>query len=186
MSLRFITNLIIQYISIVHFIFQMASFPYYDPFMDFSQFPQEEEANFNEEESYDEIPENIENLNAHPPAMVPMIPSQFTLPPMTESDETDTEPTIATNEDHCITITDVKNLKPVLYTKTFYDESMHISKWLTQYTGLIILPLDAISLIRKPTGKHLKNPNVIVYIQDGPNSSEYEDLNEAVRLIYSK
>lgn len=157
----------------------MASFPYYDPFIDFSQFPQEEE-------SYSEIPENIENLNAHPPAMIPILPSQFTLPPMTSSEETDTETTVATNEDHCITITDVKNLKTVLYTKTFYDESMHISKWLQQYQGLIILPLDAISLIRKPTGKHLKNPNVIVFIQDGPNSSEYEELNEAVRLIYNQ
>lgn len=158
----------------------MSSVPYYDPFIDCSQFPIEEE------ENSDEIPENIENLNAHPPSMIPLIPSQFTLPIMESNQESESETNIVTNDDHSIVFTDVKNLKPVLYTKTNYDQSMHISKWLTQFKGLIILPLDAISYIRKPTGKHIKNPKTIVFIQNGIDSQEYADLNEAVRLIYDQ
>ena len=120
------------------------------------------------EESYSEEPSTIYNL---PPSSV---------------SESESDVPVATNEDHCVVTTDLKDLKAVVQTKTHYDGSVHISNWLTQYPGLIILPLTAISFVRKPTGHHVKNPQVLVYLHDGHNAQNYTDFAEAVDFLYSK
>lgn len=124
-----------------------------------------------------------ETQSEDPP--IPPSPAMLPLPQISVSDSESDVP-VATNEDHCVTTTDLKNLKAVVQTKTHYDGSMNISSWLKQYPGLIILPLDAISYIRKPTGHHMKNPQALVYLQDGTCAQNYNDFVEAVDFFYSK
>lgn len=105
----------------------------------------------------------------------------------TTSSETDEEPNVACdpNED-TIHMSDLKNIRTVLSLLTRYPGGI-LSNHLKDKQGLIILPLSAVSMLRKPSGKHICNPPAIIYYPTmGPeNYSHMQQFNEAIRLIYS-
>lgn len=115
----------------------------------------------------------------------PVIEARSTLPTQYfEPQEDESDIPIATNDDHSITTTDIKNLKAVIQTKTCYSGDMQFSKYLKMYPGLIIMPLSCVSLLRKPNRDHKSNPQVLVYIPTEDES--YPNFDEAINFLNSE
>lgn len=103
------------------------------------------------------------------------------------SSEEDEEPNVASDpNEESIHMSDLKNIRTVLGLLTRYPGGV-LSNHLKDKQGLIILPLHAVSMLRKPCGKHIFNPpSIIYYPKEGPESATHmEQFNEAMRLIYS-
>lgn len=88
--------------------------------------------------------------------------------------------------DPSIHMTNLENLRAVLSIITRFPGGV-LSNFLKNFGGLIILPLSAVSMIRKPSSNHNNNPPAFVYYpENGPNSAPHmNQLNEVMRLIYS-
>lgn len=74
-----------------------------------------------------------------------------------------------------IHFTDCLNLKSVVSTLTQYEGGSFV-KHLTQFPGLIIMPLTGCTYIRKPNKTHIRNPNILIYLPKGEYHS-YQHLN---------
>lgn len=85
-----------------------------------------------------------------------------------------------------IHITNLENLRVVLSLLSHFPGGI-LSNHLRNFPGLIILPISAISMIRKPTANHNANPSAFVYFpSDGQTLAPHlNQLNEVVRLLYS-
>ena len=104
-----------------------------------------------------------------------------------ESYSSDDTPNVASDpNEETIHMSDLENIRVVLSLLTKYPGGI-LSSHLKNHQGLIILPLQAISMIRKPTGNHQCNPPAIIYYpKDGPESAPHmPQFNEAMRLLYS-
>ena len=106
---------------------------------------------------------------------------------LSDSDSYDENPHVATDaNEEAVRLTDLKNLKTVISVSTNYNGG-NLTNYLKQIPGLIILPLSAVSMIRKPSGGHTYNPVVLTYIPKGPaeNYSHLGNFNNAINCIYS-
>lgn len=88
----------------------------------------------------------------------------------------ESEVPVVTTEDCCVTTTDLKNLKAVVQAKTNYTGEGQLSSYLKDVPGLIILPLHAVTFIRKPVNHHRSNPQALVYIHSDSQSQDYPNL----------
>lgn len=155
-------------------------------------------ASFNPFDS-DDYPENSQEFNPEEPEdIIPMdedgnpiqIPrtQPFPLPIIsTSSTSDDEEPNVASDPyEESIHMSDLKNIRTVLSLLTRYPGGV-LSSHLKDKQGLIMLPLSAVSMLRKPSGKHQCNPPAIIYYpKDGPENTPHMDqFNHAIRLIYS-
>lgn len=122
-------------------------------------------------------------------------PRQFVPPsPMEpEYSETETEsevPTFYGVAADCpdILCTDVAHVREVIASRTGYPGYGQLGRWLKDKQGLIVLPLDAISLIRTPFGGHVANPKVVVFhpTQSFEHYSQFPQFQECVRKFYSE
>ena len=105
----------------------------------------------------------------------------------TSSSEDNEEPNVATDpSEDSIHMSDLKSIRTVLGLITKTPGGI-LSQHLKNKQGLIILPLSAVSMLRKPSGKHINNPPAIIYYpSNGPESVPHlQQFNEAIRLIYS-
>lgn len=105
--------------------------------------------------------------------------------PGTDSSSSDENPHVASDpSSDAIHMTDLKNIRTVLSILTRYPGGV-LSNHLKQFPGLIILPLDAVSMLRKPTGNHIANPTAILYVPNGSPEeySIFNNFNEAIRLL---
>lgn len=113
---------------------------------------------------------------------VPIV--QYDLSPSDSPDDTVnvvTDP----NED-AIKLTDIKNIRSVISSTTNYTGGS-LTNYLKTVPGLIILPLSAVTLIRKPSGGHLFNPKALLYIPNkgAENYTHLQNFNQAIELINS-
>lgn len=79
-----------------------------------------------------------------------------------------------TNNDAYVKTT-VSNLRTVLATRTKFNGG-RLASYLSNIRGCIILPLRGLSLIREPTGHHLKDPTVVVYQPMDYQTAELEEI----------
>lgn len=95
--------------------------------------------------------------------------------PTNFNDRYDEEPNIHTaNDVDCVVMTSLDKLSEVLATRTFFHGG-RLSEHVSRHRGCIILPLSAITQIRKPTGNHIANPMCIIYHEIDPNQN-YHDI----------
>lgn len=99
---------------------------------------------------------------------------------------TDTGNVVTDSNEESIKITDVKNIKSVVSSLTNYKGGS-LSNYLKNFPGLIVLPLSAVTLIRKPSGGHLFNPKILLYIPNKgiENYEHMQNFNQAIALINS-
>ena len=116
---------------------------------------------------------------------------QQPVPMEPEYSETETEsevPTIYGEASDCsdILCTDVAHMREVIASRTNYPGYGQLGKWLKQKPGLIILPLDAVSLIRTPLGGHISNPKVIIFhpTQSIEHYNQFPQFQESLRKFY--
>ena len=109
------------------------------------------------------------NQGSHPPPPRPQSsPGNF-------NDRYDEEPHIHTASDvDCVIMTDLDKLSEVLATRTFFHGG-RLSDHVSRHRGCIILPLSAITQIRKPSGHHVANPKCLIYHELDPNQ-DYHDV----------
>ena len=138
---------------------------------DFNQDMCDYEYDYGEYEDSDDV--------SHSPHVRPPLP----LPQINVQSESESEVPVATNDDHCITTTDIAHLKTVIQTKTFFHGDGQLSKFLRFCPGLIIMPLSCLPYIRKPTKTHKCNPQVLVYIPDENSAFSYPSFDEAVKYF---
>lgn len=94
--------------------------------------------------------------------------------PTNFNDRYDEEPHIHTaNDVDCVIMTDMDKLSEVLATRTFFHGG-RLSDHVARHRGCLILPLSAITLIRKPTGHHVANPKCLIYHELDPNLDYHE------------
>lgn len=127
------------------------------------------------------------------PEIDPTIPNPFDNVPfpylsnISDSSSSDSDPHIATDpSEPAIHMTDLKNIRTFIGAITKYPGG-NLSNYLKEVPGLIILPLSAVSMLRKPSGHHTANPPAIVYFPE-QGLDHYVNLanfNEAIRLLYS-
>lgn len=103
----------------------------------------------------------------------------------TSEESSDPEPQVVTSEDHCATVTTLSNLTAVVKTRTNYDGEGQLGSYLKQYPGLIILPIHAVTFIRKPTGSHRSDPPAIVYVHSDVESDSYPNLEAMLNYLHS-
>lgn len=152
--------------------------------------------NFNPFDS-DEFPEDFQEYNPEiPPDSIPIdedgnpILEQDNQPlPIlnSSSSEEDEEPNVASDpNESTIHMSDLKTIRAVLSLLTRSPGGI-LSHHLRDKQGLILLPLSAVSMLRKPSGRHDCNPPAIIYYPpEGPESAPHmQQFNEAIRLIYS-
>lgn len=131
------------------------------------------------------------------PSLDPMDPcyEEFGNVPFDESDQeysysctetaSESEVPVATTEDCCITTTDLKNLKTVIQAKSNYTGEGQLSSYLKDVPGLIILPLHAVTFIRKPVSHHRSNPQALVYFHSDSQSQDYPNLENMLEFFGS-
>lgn len=118
---------------------------------------------------FDEEPFSQETQSDQYEGFVPQSPGMYPLPQISLSDTDDTDVPVEVNNNGTVITTDLKNLKAVIQTKSNYQKNERLSDYLKRWPGLMIMPLSAISFIRKPVNKHLKNPQILLYM---PNPGE--------------
>ena len=116
------------------------------------------------------------------PDNIPLV--QYDLSPSDSSDDNVhvvTDPT-----EDSIKITDVKNVRSVISSTTNFAGGS-LTNYLKNVPGLIILPLSAVTFIRKPSGGHIYNPKALVYIPNKgiENYSHLPNFNQAIGLVHS-
>ena len=90
------------------------------------------------------------------------------------NDRFDEEPNIHTaNDVDCVIMTDLDKLSEVLATRTFFHGG-RLSDHVSRHRGCLILPLSAITQIRKPSGHHVANPKCLIYHELDPNLDYHE------------
>ena len=90
------------------------------------------------------------------------------------NDRFDDEPHVHTASDvDCVIMSDLDKLSEVLATRTFFHGG-RLSDHVSRHRGCIILPLSAITQIRKPTGHHVANPKCLIYHELDPNLDYHE------------
>lgn len=149
--------------------------------------------NFNPFDS-DSFPQNDENISENTEDTQPFLldeqgnPIPFQpLPNFINDSSEEEDPNIASDpNEQSIHMSDLKNIRIVLGLLTHYPGGV-LSNHLKEKQGLIILPLSAVSMLRKPGGNHISNPPAIIYYpSEGPDSVPHmEQFNEALRLLYS-
>lgn len=147
----------------------------------------------------DEFPEEFQEFNPElPPDNIPIdengnpVQAQGNQPlPLpainTSSSEDDEEPNVACDpHEKSIHMSDLKSIRTALSLIT-KSPGGTLSNHLKRKRGLIILPLSAVAMLRKPCDKHVFNPPAIIYYPSkGPESAPHmQQFNEAIRLIYS-
>ena len=64
-------------------------------------------------------------------------------------------------------MTTLSNSKIAIAAKLgFHGEPISVSQFVKYHPGLVILPLSALSMIRKPSGSHKKDPKLIIYLPE--------------------
>lgn len=107
--------------------------------------------------------------------VLPQINQRSNSVPTNFNDRYDEEPNIHTaNDVDCVVMTSLDKLSEVLATRTFFHGG-RLSEHVSRHRGCIILPLSAITQIRKPTGNHIANPMCIIYHEIDPNQN-YHDI----------
>ena len=102
-----------------------------------------------------------------------------------EDSEEDEEPHFASDpSEDSMHMCGCSNLKTVVSVLTGYDGG-NLTKHLSGKPGLIILPLDAVTMVRRPTGNHKNDPKILLYIPKGPEEkySHMSNFNEAIKLL---
>lgn len=126
--------------------------------------------------------DNQDEVHSEPNLLPPYI--QQTMQVIDESSEEE-EPHFASdpNEDSIHTC-GCSNLKTVVSVLTNYNGG-NLTKHLQGIPGLIILPLDAVTMIRRPSGNHKNDPKILLYIPKGPEEdySHMPNFNEAINLL---
>ena len=123
------------------------------------------------------------DVHSQPNLLPPFV--QQTMQIIEDSSEEDEEPHFATDpSEDSIHMCGCSNLKTVVSVLTGYDGG-NLTKHLQGKPGLIILPLDAVTMIRRPSGNHKNDPKIILYIPKGPEEqySHMGNFNEAIRLL---
>lgn len=107
----------------------------------------------------------------------------FEEPNYSSETTSESELPVATTEDCCITTTDIKNLKAVVQAKSNYNGEGQLSSYLKNVPGLIILPLHAITFIRKPVSHHRSNPQALVYFHSDSEAEDYPNLEHMIEFF---
>ena len=108
--------------------------------------------------------------------------SQYTSGFITETEESDIP---IVNEDvDSLSMTKLSDARKHLASKYGYTANESFSKWLRSLDGFIILPLPALSLIRKPDKRHKNDPTIIIYSPTSPSKVEWT-LNDALDTLMS-
>lgn len=64
-------------------------------------------------------------------------------------------------------MTTLSNSKIAIAAKLgFSGDPVPLSEFVKHHPGLVVLPLSALSMIRKPSGSHKKDPKVIIYLPE--------------------
>ena len=133
----------------------------------------------NDNEFYDYPVDEEDNHLPIEPVEAP--PLQFP----TDSSEDSDEVVFATDpNESSMHMTDLTNIRSVIAALTSYPGGS-LRQHLENVPGLIIMPLRNVSQLRKPTGHHKANPNVILYIPHGDpeDNPDMVNFNEAIRLL---
>ena len=152
----------------------------FNPF-DSDTFPEPDPLLFDDQE----IPVDTKNEVHSEPNLLPPFIQQSVQLVDEYSEEEDEEPHFATDpSENSIHMCGCSNLKTVVSVLTGYDGG-NLTKHLQGVPGLIILPLDAVTMIRRPTGNHKNDPKIILYVPKGPEEeySHMGNFNEAIKLL---
>ena len=77
----------------------------------------------------------------------------------------------------------VSNLRTVLATRTRFNGG-RLASYLSNIHGCIIMPLRGLSLIREPTGHHMKDPVCVIYQPMDSATAEFEEsINPILHTI---
>ena len=132
----------------------------------------------------EEFPMDVSNeVNSEPNLLPPFV--QQTMQIIESSSEEDEEPHFATNpQEDSIHLCGCSNLKTVVSVLTNYSGG-NLTKHLSQIPGLIILPLSAVTMVRRPSGNHKNDPKILLYIPKGPeeNYQHLENFNMAIGVL---
>ena len=77
------------------------------------------------------------------------------------------------------------NIRDVLSVLTEYSNGQ-LSTHLKQIPGLLIMPLESVTLLRKPNNSHINNPNILIYLPRGDASSypHLKNFNDAIACLH--
>lgn len=137
-----------------------------------------------EMEDFD-LPDGAQQLpdGAHEPAYI----QDSTQSEYSDSQSEEPPPPLSTTYNvNDIVFTNTAELRTVLATLTGY-QSGQLGSHLRNFHGLIILPLDAVTILRTPQAHHCKAYNCITFVphQNLPNySSNLPNFCESINVIY--
>lgn len=147
-----------------------------------SQTPEGFDENFIRE--VEECPEN--QLGLYPDFPLPPYGIVKQLFPSSSSDDSEEEdkPEIFSADDS-VTLCHISNIAEVIASKSNFNGG-RFSKYLEDQYGCLVLPLAAVSKLRKPKGDHKGDPPCIVFIPPkGPDHVQYDNFSEAATTFFN-